>query len=102
MADDRDHRAPGSGATGGREAPGRHRLAANRRARTRARRARRRSRVRSSRRPRSRRVPSASTRATVKELSAALGIPVPQIIKIMMGVGEMVTITQSLATTPSS
>src|SRR5687768_11861679 len=34
--------------------------------------------------------------ATVKELSAALGIPVPQIIKIMMGVGEMVTITQSL------
>jgi translation initiation factor IF-2 len=35
--------------------------------------------------------------ATVKELSAALGIPVPQIIKIMMDVGEMVTITQSLA-----
>jgi translation initiation factor IF-2 len=34
--------------------------------------------------------------ATVKELSAALGIPVPQIIKIMMDVGEMVTITQSL------
>jgi translation initiation factor IF-2 len=34
--------------------------------------------------------------ATVKELSAALGIPVPQIIKIMMGAGEMVTITQSL------
>jgi translation initiation factor IF-2 len=34
--------------------------------------------------------------ATVKELSAALGIPVPQIIKIMMGVGELVTITQSL------
>jgi translation initiation factor IF-2 len=34
--------------------------------------------------------------ATVKELSAALGVPVPQIIKIMMGVGEMVTITQSL------
>ena len=34
--------------------------------------------------------------ATVKELSAALGVPVPEIIKIMMGVGEMVTITQSL------
>ena len=35
--------------------------------------------------------------ATVKELSAALGIPVAQIIKIMMGLGEMVTITQSLS-----
>ena len=35
--------------------------------------------------------------ATVKELSAALGVPVPEIIKIMMGVGEMVTITQSLS-----
>jgi translation initiation factor IF-2 len=35
--------------------------------------------------------------ATVKELSAALGVPVPEIIKIMMGAGEMVTITQSLA-----
>jgi len=35
--------------------------------------------------------------ATVKELSAALGVPVPEIIKVMMGVGEMVTITQSLA-----
>ncbi len=34
--------------------------------------------------------------ATVKELSAALGVTVPEIIKIMMGVGEMVTITQSL------
>jgi translation initiation factor IF-2 len=34
---------------------------------------------------------------TVKELSAALGVPVPEIIKIMMGVGEMVTITQSLS-----
>jgi translation initiation factor IF-2 len=34
--------------------------------------------------------------ATVKDLSAAFGVPVPQIIKIMMGVGEMVTITQSL------
>ena len=33
---------------------------------------------------------------TVKDLSAALGIPVAQIIKIMMGFGEMVTITQSL------
>jgi len=37
-----------------------------------------------------------SSGATVKELSAALGVPVPQIIKIMMDVGEMVTITQSL------
>ena len=35
--------------------------------------------------------------ATVKELSAAVGVPVPEIIKIMMGVGEMVTITQSLS-----
>src|ERR671937_2148060 len=35
--------------------------------------------------------------ATVKDLSAAFGVPVPQIIKIMMGVGEMVTITQSLS-----
>jgi translation initiation factor IF-2 len=34
---------------------------------------------------------------TVKDLSAALGIPVAQIIKIMMGLGEMVTITQSLS-----
>jgi translation initiation factor IF-2 len=34
--------------------------------------------------------------ATVKDLSAGFGVPVPQIIKIMMGVGEMVTITQSL------
>ena len=34
---------------------------------------------------------------TVKELSAALGVPVPEIIKIMMGAGEMVTITQSLS-----
>ncbi len=33
---------------------------------------------------------------TVKELSHALGIPVAQIIKIMMGLGEMATITQSL------
>jgi translation initiation factor IF-2 len=35
--------------------------------------------------------------ATVKELSAALGVPVPELIKIMMNVGEMVTITQSLS-----
>ncbi len=34
---------------------------------------------------------------TVKELSHALGIPVAQIIKIMMGLGDMVTITQSLS-----
>ncbi len=34
---------------------------------------------------------------TVKDISAALGIPVAQIIKIMMGLGEMVTITQSLS-----
>jgi len=33
---------------------------------------------------------------TVKELSHALGIPVAQIIKIMMGLGDMATITQSL------
>jgi translation initiation factor IF-2 len=35
--------------------------------------------------------------ATVKDLSAALGVPAPQIIKIMMTAGEMVTITQSLS-----
>jgi translation initiation factor IF-2 len=35
--------------------------------------------------------------ATVKELSAALGVSVPEIIKIMMGAGEMVTITQTLS-----
>jgi translation initiation factor IF-2 len=40
---------------------------------------------------------SVNSGATVKELSAAIGIPVPQIIKIMMDVGEMVTITQSLS-----
>ncbi len=34
---------------------------------------------------------------TVKDLSAALGITVPHIIKMMMGLGEMVTITQSLS-----
>lgn len=34
---------------------------------------------------------------SVKELSAALGVPVAHIIKTMMGLGEMVTITQSLA-----
>src|ERR671924_1143963 len=34
---------------------------------------------------------------TVKELSQALGVPVAHIIKIMMGLGEMVTITQSLS-----
>jgi translation initiation factor IF-2 len=33
---------------------------------------------------------------SVKDLSAALGITVAQIIKILMGLGEMVTITQSL------
>jgi len=33
---------------------------------------------------------------SVRDLSQALGIPVAQIIKIMMGMGEMVTITQSL------
>jgi translation initiation factor IF-2 len=34
---------------------------------------------------------------SVKELSGALGIPAVQIIKIMMGLGEMVTITQTLS-----
>jgi translation initiation factor IF-2 len=34
--------------------------------------------------------------ATVKDISAALGVPASQIIKIMMNAGEMVTITQSL------
>jgi translation initiation factor IF-2 len=34
---------------------------------------------------------------SVKELSQALGVPAAQIIKIMMGMGELVTITQSLS-----
>jgi translation initiation factor IF-2 len=34
---------------------------------------------------------------TVKDLSAALGVPMPQIIKILMGLGQMRTATQSLA-----
>jgi translation initiation factor IF-2 len=38
-----------------------------------------------------------SSGATVKDLSAAFGVPAPQIIKIMMTAGEMVTITQSLS-----
>jgi len=33
---------------------------------------------------------------TVKDLSAAIGKTVPEIIKVMMGLGKMVTITQSL------
>jgi translation initiation factor IF-2 len=35
--------------------------------------------------------------ATVKDISAALGVPAAQIFKIMMSVGEMATITQSLS-----
>ena len=35
--------------------------------------------------------------ATVKDLSAAFGVPMPQIIKILMGLGQMRTATQSLA-----
>jgi translation initiation factor IF-2 len=34
--------------------------------------------------------------ATIKDLSAALGVPVPQIMKVLMGLGTMKTITQSL------
>jgi len=34
---------------------------------------------------------------TVKDLSAAMGKTVPDIIKVMMGLGKMVTITQSLS-----
>jgi translation initiation factor IF-2 len=34
---------------------------------------------------------------SVKDLSQALGVPAAQIIKIMIGLGEMVTITQSLS-----
>ncbi|MGH3004880.1 MAG: translation initiation factor IF-2 [Gaiellaceae bacterium] len=34
--------------------------------------------------------------ATVKEFSAALGVPVPQIMKVLMGLGTMKTVTQSL------
>jgi translation initiation factor IF-2 len=34
--------------------------------------------------------------ATVKDVSAALGVPVPQIMKFLMGAGEMVNIAQSL------
>jgi translation initiation factor IF-2 len=35
--------------------------------------------------------------ATVKDVSAALGVPVPQIMKFLMATGEMVNITQSLS-----
>src|ERR671929_1669710 len=34
---------------------------------------------------------------TIKDLSQALGVPMPQIIKILMGLGAMKTATQSLA-----
>ena len=34
--------------------------------------------------------------ATVKDLSAALGVPVPQIMKVLMNLGTMKTVTQSL------
>jgi translation initiation factor IF-2 len=34
--------------------------------------------------------------ATVKDLSSALGVPVPQIMKVLMNLGTMKTITQSL------
>src|ERR671911_1669595 len=34
--------------------------------------------------------------ATVKELSSALGVPVPQIMKVLMNLGTMKTVTQSL------
>src|SRR5215210_2107044 len=34
--------------------------------------------------------------ATVRELSAALGVPVPEIMKALMGLGTMKTVTQSL------
>ncbi|MBD0289637.1 MAG: translation initiation factor IF-2 [Thermoleophilia bacterium] len=35
--------------------------------------------------------------ATVKDVSAALGVPMPAIMKFLMGAGEMVNITQSLS-----
>jgi translation initiation factor IF-2 len=35
--------------------------------------------------------------ATIKDVSAALGVPMPQIMKFLMGAGEMVNITQSLS-----
>jgi translation initiation factor IF-2 len=35
--------------------------------------------------------------ATVKDLSHALGVPMPELIKILMGLGQMRTATQSLA-----
>ena len=34
--------------------------------------------------------------ANIRELSAALGVPVPEILKILMGLGDMKTVTQSL------
>ena len=34
--------------------------------------------------------------ATVKDVSAAFGVPMPQIMKFLMGAGEMVSVTQSL------
>src|SRR5215216_91685 len=38
-----------------------------------------------------------SSGVSVKDLSQALGVPAAQIIKIMMGLGELVTITQTLS-----
>jgi translation initiation factor IF-2 len=35
--------------------------------------------------------------ATVKDVSAAIGKPVPEIMKFLMGAGEMVSVTQSLS-----
>src|ERR671910_3288215 len=34
--------------------------------------------------------------ANIRDLSAALGVPVPEILKILMGLGDMKTVTQSL------
>ena len=36
--------------------------------------------------------------ATVKDLGDALGVPPTQVIKVLMGLGEMKTLTQTLST----
>src|SRR6266545_232924 len=40
---------------------------------------------------------SVESGVSVRDLSQALGVPLPQIIKILMGMGEMKTATQSLS-----
>ncbi len=42
-------------------------------------------------------LPIVESGATVKDLSGALGVPMPELIKILMSIGQMRTATQSLS-----